>query len=92
MVGVLAEAALKFRGRNATYRKTADISENLASRDLKALTDQGLLIAKGERRGRYYIGSDELLAFGVDAVGGEAQRIPDPFDPEASFLPGFGPP
>ncbi|MDQ6703396.1 MAG: hypothetical protein M3Z96_09990 [Pseudomonadota bacterium] len=46
------------RVRNASYRISANISNNLASRDLKALVDVGLLIPQGERRGRHYVASD----------------------------------
>lgn len=88
---VLAEAALGFKARNATYRKAADVSENLASRDLKLLSDAGLLAATGERRGRYYLASPLLKAFGQEAAAGEPDSIPDPFD-MANYLPGLGPP
>lgn len=53
----LADAAMGHRVRNPTYRKAADISENLASRDLKLLVDRGLLEPQGEKRGRYYTAS-----------------------------------
>lgn len=55
MALALYEAAVGWRVRNSSYRVSADISNNLASRDLKALVDEGLLIAEGERRGRHYI-------------------------------------
>jgi Fic family protein len=53
----LLESAFGLRVRNASYRATADISNNLASRDLKNLVDAGLLIPEGERRGRDYVAS-----------------------------------
>ena len=53
----LLQAALGVGVRNAAYRVSADISNNLASRDLKALADAGLLVPKGERRGRSYVAS-----------------------------------
>jgi Fic family protein len=56
----LADAALGLRIRNPIYRAQADISENLATRDLKALVDQGLLLSQGEKRGRVYIASDVI--------------------------------
>ena len=43
------------RVRNASYRVSADVSNNLASRDLKLLVDAGLLVADGEKRGRFYL-------------------------------------
>lgn len=58
----LLEAASPVRVRNASYRVSADISNNLASRDLKALTDANLLKAEGERRGRYYLAGDAVMA------------------------------
>jgi Fic family protein len=87
---VLAEAALGLKARNATYRKNADVSENLASRDLKQLVGAGLLLARGERRGRYYVASSELLALGREADAGEEHRVPDPFEANG-YLPGMGP-
>jgi Fic family protein len=87
---VLGEAALGLKARNATYRKAAEISENLASRDLKLLTDAGLLVPEGERRGRYYRASPVLVAIGNDAARGEPHQIGDPFDLNG-YLPGLAP-
>lgn len=87
---VLAEAALGLKARNATYRKAAEVSENLASRDFKVLTDAGLLVPEGERRGRYYKASETLLAIGRDAARDEPHQIGDPFDLDG-YLPGLAP-
>ncbi len=57
----LLEAASPSRVRNASYRVSAGVSNNLASRDLKALVDAGFLIPKGERRGRHYVASDIVM-------------------------------
>lgn len=57
---VLSDATLGYRVRNATYRSTAEISETLASRDLKLLVERGLLIPDGTNRGRSYVGSQVL--------------------------------
>ena len=78
-IPVLSEAALGLKVRNATYRTSADISENLASRDLKLLTNAGLLVPEGEKRGRYYVCSDTLRTIGLAAASGEAKGIADPF-------------
>src|ERR1017187_435041 len=56
----LADAAMGLRVRNASYRSAAEVSENLASRDLSLLVRKGLLMADGERRGRVYVASDDL--------------------------------
>ena len=50
----LLQAAFGSKVRNSSYRVSADVSNNLASRDLKVLVDTDLMVAKGERRGRYY--------------------------------------
>jgi Fic family protein len=57
----LSDAAFGYRVRNATYRAAADISDPLASRDLRALVDAGLLVPQGERRGRHYVASERLI-------------------------------
>jgi Fic family protein len=62
MVLGLLEAAFGSRVRNASYRVSTGVSNNLASRDLKQLLDAGLLVAKGEKRGRHYVASDEVRA------------------------------
>ncbi len=75
----LAEAAGGRRIRNATYRPIAEISENVASRDLKQLVDSGLLVPNGERRGRYYTASEFVLA--IREKTREPRSAPeDPFD------------
>ncbi|MEK7411518.1 MAG: Fic family protein, partial [Actinomycetota bacterium] len=61
-ITALWDAAMGFRVRNATYRASSDgeVSEQAAGRDLRQLADEGLLIAHGEKRGRFYIASPEL--------------------------------
>lgn len=84
-LSVLFDAALRLRVRNATYRaglKDADeeITEQTASRDLRQLVDLGLLVPRGERRGRVYVAgpavSDIRRAI-VEARGGREDS--DPF-------------
>ena len=73
----LADAAFGWRVRNTTYRSAAEISDQLASRDLKVLVDAGWLTPKGERRGRHYVASKRLLELrGATAAD---KRVPDPF-------------
>ncbi len=57
MAMALVQAAFGSRVRNASYRVSADVSKNLASRDLKVLVDANLLVPEGERRGRFYVAS-----------------------------------
>lgn len=53
----LLQAAFGGRVRNSSYRVSADISKNLATRDLKALVDAKLVVPEGEKRGRFYVPS-----------------------------------
>lgn len=53
-VMALVQAAFG-RVRNSSYRVSADVSNNLASRDLKMLVDAGFLVSDGEKRGRSYV-------------------------------------
>jgi Fic family protein len=76
----LADAAAGLRVRNATYRPIAEISDHLASRDLKSLVDEGLLVSSGEKRGRHYLASETLQAMSL-AVR-EPRKIKDPFEDE----------
>ncbi len=73
----LVDAAHGLRIRNATYRTVAEISENLASRDLKILVDRDLLVAAGEKRGRFYRASESLRA--IRERTRLAKRNEDPF-------------
>jgi len=50
----LMDAAFGYKVRNQRYRSESNISEVVASRDLKALCDLDLLKPIGEKRGRYY--------------------------------------
>ncbi|MBI4512706.1 MAG: Fic family protein [Gemmatimonadetes bacterium] len=87
----LADAAAGFRVRNATYRPVAEVSEQVASRDLRLAVEAGLLTAHGERRGRYYTASPTLQA--IRERVREPRGVPDPFtegaSPETLFLPGL---
>ncbi len=74
----LLQAAIGGRVRNSSYRISADVSNNLASRDLKSLVDTRLLIGEGERRGRYYVPSKEILE--IRKKTRLPKSIDDPFE------------
>lgn len=76
----LCDAAIGYRVRNASYRKLAEVSDILASRDLKNAVDARLLIPSGERRGRIYIGSIELRAIFDKISSSQLKRVADPFE------------
>ena len=73
-------AAIEGRVRNTSYRASADISNNLASRDLKGLVDTGLLEPEGERRARFYVASDGVKAIRQKVRPPKQQD--DPFEDE----------
>jgi len=75
----LADAAMGFAVRNATYRPMVGINEHLASRDLKLLVDEGLLLPEGENRGRVYHACDLLVRIRQQAR--EAFPLPTITDP-----------
>ncbi|MGH9869911.1 MAG: Fic family protein [Candidatus Polarisedimenticolia bacterium] len=92
MIFALADAAIGLRIRNATYRSAAEVSDNLASRDLAVLVREGMLVADGEKRGRTYRASTKLNE--LAALARDRGKIPDPFDePEEDepYLPGLEP-
>ena len=70
----LLQAAFGSRVRNSSYRVSADVSNNLASRDLKALVDASLLVPEGEKRGRFYVAARAV------AEMRERLRLPKDFE------------
>lgn len=74
----LLEALSGLRVRNASYRVSADISNNLASRDLKALVDAELLVPQGERRGRSYSPAEQVKR--IRDRHRTAKGVENPFD------------
>jgi Fic family protein len=58
MVYAVSDAAIGLQVRNPSYRKQVDITNQVAKLDLKRLVDTGLLVPKGERRGRYYVAGE----------------------------------
>lgn len=58
----LADAALGWRVRNGTYRPHAELSDQVAGRDLALCVRAGFLLPKGEKRGRFYVAAPQLAA------------------------------
>ncbi len=78
-VSALFNASMGFRIRNQTYRELADLSDAAAGRDLRVLVENGLLLAVGERRGRFYRATPLLTA--MDRSIRQVRRpIEDPFE------------
>jgi Fic family protein len=76
-IGALMDAATGRRVRNPVYRRESEVSAQIAKRDLKILVTEGLLVAKGEKRGRYYLASEFLS--GLYAQSKVDRPIQDPF-------------
>jgi len=68
------DAALGFRVTNSRYRIDAEVTELTASRDLKRLSESGLIIPIGEKRGRTYRASDSLKTIRLET------RLPRPLE------------
>jgi Fic family protein len=62
VVNALADAAIGLQVKNPTYRKQAEITDQVAKNDLTRLSALGFLVPKGERRGRVYVAGKSLLA------------------------------
>ncbi len=92
----LIDAALGYRIRNNRYRTESDISDVVASRDLRRLCEIGLLSPIGEKRGRYYLAADRLKE--LRASTRDKERSGNPYEllgakinptPAQHSLPGF---
>jgi len=79
LIYAIADGAIGYRVRNASYRNLAELNDVMASRDLKAAVDAGLLIPTGERRGRIYAGSAQMRALFDKLRSEHVKSVPDPF-------------
>jgi Fic family protein len=82
IIYALSDAAVGYRVRSIHYRHLAEVSQVIASRDLRAAVQHGLLTAAGERRGRVYVASDRIRNIAKEIRSEEPGRIPDPFKEE----------
>lgn len=76
----LSDAAMGYHVRPSRYRHNAEVSDVVASRDLRDLVNAKFLVAEGERRGRIYIASDTLKNEYRRISEEEAFEILDPFE------------
>lgn len=95
VVNALADAAIGLRVKNPAYRNLAGISNQTAKYDLKRLADEGLLVPKGEKKGRYYVAGELVQKLRNETRS--KSRITDPFEEQEKTnkakqqeLPGFG--
>jgi len=88
VIYALSDAAVGYSIRAAHYRHLAQISDVVASRDLKRLVQAGMLVASGERRGRTYKASPELRGVAVRLRNEEPTQIHDPYETQDSLITG----
>jgi Fic family protein len=79
VVSALADAAIGLRVRNPMYRTQTNVSNQVAKYDLKRLADEGLLIPKGEKKGRYYLAGERVLEIRKQTRSGPKGNL-DPFE------------
>lgn len=83
MIFALYDAAIGIRLRSARYRLIAEVSNQVATRDLGALVREHLLEPKGEKRGRTYVRSAILQAI-YQRTREPRTPYQDPFQLEAA--------
>jgi hypothetical protein len=79
-MGSLYNAAVGLRVRRPDHIEYADVSERVATSDLKKVVEARFLRAVGERRGRHYIASDHLrqLQLQIQEERKSTQILSDP--------------
>ena len=87
-------AASGLRVRRSVYRAILQgqsddpVSEQTATRDLLALSNRGLLVPHGERRGRFYTAGPEIIDIRKRVTGRRNKRDDtDPFADDAKGNP-----
>ena len=78
-MGSLYDAAMGIRVRRPDHIRYADVSERVATSDLKKMVDDGLMKSVGERRGRHYVAGNRLRRIRL-RIQEESSPIPDPFE------------
>lgn len=79
------DAAFGYRIQRQHYMASAEVSEQVASRELRDLVDGGLFVAQGETRGRWYKGSDLLKEIYLRNY--QPRTLIDPFQNEKLPFP-----
>jgi len=86
VISALYDAAIGFRVKSDKYRISADISPQVAAKDLSLLVKEGLLVPKGEKRGRVYIASRTLFEIREGAREQRTSLPPDIFGEQLELL------
>lgn len=74
----LMDAAFGYKVRNQRHRTESEISEVVASRDLKALCELDLLRPIGEKRGRFYVAGPSIA--GLRERFSDRSRAANPYE------------
>ena len=85
MIIALVNAAMGFRVRNSNYRIGAEVSDQVAGKDLRILAAEGFLVPQGERRGRFYLAGRWLRE--LRSRSREAKVVTDPFSQTKKVIP-----
>ncbi|MGI5377850.1 Fic family protein [Streptomyces sp. CA-251387] len=78
-VTALHDAALSGRVRRARYQRAENLSNQQAVRDIRALTEAGLLEAVGNTKARHYVPGPDFPADVLEAVR-QPIRLVDPYE------------
>ena len=84
-MGALFDATIGLRVRNSSYRAVLrgwddEISNQVATTDLKAMVEAGLLLQKGRKRGTFYQAAPPLVE-----IWTRVRENREPIDPESLF-------
>ena len=74
----LMDATFGYKVTSARHKEAAEVSDIVATRELKRLADIGLLKAVGEKRGRFYLASEKLLEI-FARCNIRPTKAPDPY-------------
>jgi Fic family protein len=86
-IQALFDATLGLRVRNASYRSVLkrfggeEVSHQVATSDLRALVEAGLLEQHGKKRGTYYVGAEPL-----EEIRSRARERRQPLDASSLFV------
>ncbi|GAA4037597.1 hypothetical protein GCM10022247_74280 [Allokutzneria multivorans] len=78
-VPALFDAVTGLRLRRSGYMKLASVEDRTATRDLQAMVDADLLVARGERRARTYSAAEALRLL-RNQVKAMRRRVIDPYE------------
>ncbi len=75
----LVDATFGYRVRSGRYQEENQVSDVVASRDMRRLCELGLLEPVGEKRGRYYVAAQPLKEIYKRARADDV-RAADPYE------------